>query len=954
MRILLAEDDEATALVVGNHLTQQGYVVDVVGDGETAWDLLESAGYELVILDVMLPELDGITLCRRLRTRALSVPVLLLTARDTAQDKVAGLDAGADDYLVKPVELGELAARLRALLRRKKEALLPVLAVGALRLDSNAHEVTYAARDVVLTRKEYGLLELFMRNPQRLYSRSDILAQLWPFEEAPEEETVKAHVKGLRQKLKAAGAPEMIETVYGTGYRLRVQVPEPIQPAVPFAASEERRQRVLAALAETWERHKPRVHERLAVLDEAGRSVLEKTLGGALRLRAEGEAHKLVGYLGTFGLLEASRLAREIEQMLGSGLRLLSPEQAARFAALLVGLHGELESIHPSLDGPGHPYPQPPRPLPTPERGPKSTLQEALHLSEAVEVSGAFPAGGSQALFDDLVNLAAQLCAVPTAFIGLLEAGALRLVAKVGSLPTHLPGDIAFWGDRLNLGENGSYTDVREALCVLGLEPQFHFLSAFPFSGAGATGTIGVLDFEPRVLTSAQTEALAALARQAAVLLGCARSMTEDQEYLDTLKQRDVAERTAELTTANSRLQLELAERQRAEEALERLSHQNELILNSAGDGIVGLDLQGRVTFVNPTGATALGYRVEELLGHSFHKVVHGKQAGNPAYALADFPVYAALLDGQAHTAVGALFTRKNGVVFPVEFVNTHILEKGQTVGAVLTFQDVTERQLIQRMKDEFISVVSHELRTPLTSICGALGMLASGTLGELPQKGRRMLDIALHNTDRLVRLINDILDIERIISGKVTLHRQFCDTADLMRQSLEVMRPMAEQAGVSFSGGCPSLRVWADPDRLVQTITNLLSNAIKFSPPGAAVKIAVDRVGEQIRFQVSDEGRGIPADKLESIFERFSQVDASDSRNRGGTGLGLAICRGIVQQHGGRIWAQSEPGRGSTFSLLIPSQVETPGLSGEPATAVPGRPLSSAEDVLAEGADVG
>jgi signal transduction histidine kinase len=228
-------------------------------------------------------------------------------------------------------------------------------------------------------------------------------------------------------------------------------------------------------------------------------------------------------------------------------------------------------------------------------------------------------------------------------------------------------------------------------------------------------------------------------------------------------------------------------------------------------------------------------------------------------------------------------------------------------------------------MKDEFISIVSHELRTPLTSIHGSLGMLASGLLDAEPETGKRLLEIAVDSTERLIRLINDVLDVERIESGKVEMVKQTCNTADLMTNAADVMQAMAEKSGVTLSLSPLSTEVWADGDRIIQTLTNLLSNAIKFSPQGATVWLSAEQEGDRVLFQIKDQGRGIPTDKLETIFERFQQVDASDSRNQDGTGLGLAICRNIVQQHGGRIWVESVLGEGSTFCFTLPiaSEIE-------------------------------
>lgn len=222
MRILLVEDDERITDALAEDLTDQHYAIDVAHDGEAGWELASALTYDLILLDIMLPKIDGVTLCRRLRSQGCSTPVLMLTARDTISDKVLGLDAGADDYLVKPFDLEELSARIRALLRRGGSALPPVLEWGELRLDPSTCEVFYSDRLLPLSPKEYALLEFFLRHGRRVFSRAQILDHLWPFERLPEEATVKAHIRSLRQKLESAGAPhDLIETVYGLGYRLK-------------------------------------------------------------------------------------------------------------------------------------------------------------------------------------------------------------------------------------------------------------------------------------------------------------------------------------------------------------------------------------------------------------------------------------------------------------------------------------------------------------------------------------------------------------------------------------------------------------------------------------------------------------------------------------------------------------------------------------------------------------
>ncbi len=224
MKILVVEDDERISDAIEEYLSDQHYAVEVATDGQTAWELLEVFSYDLILLDVMLPEIDGIALCQRLRAKGLEIPILMLTGKDTLGDKVEGLDAGADDYLVKPFELEELSARIRALLRRGASTAPPVLTWGDLRLDPSSCEVFYQEKQLFLSPKEYKLLEFFLRNGRRVFSRAQILEHLWSFEQIPEEATVKAHIRGLRQKLELVGAPhDLIETVYGLGYRLKEQ-----------------------------------------------------------------------------------------------------------------------------------------------------------------------------------------------------------------------------------------------------------------------------------------------------------------------------------------------------------------------------------------------------------------------------------------------------------------------------------------------------------------------------------------------------------------------------------------------------------------------------------------------------------------------------------------------------------------------------------------------------------
>ena len=235
--------------------------------------------------------------------------------------------------------------------------------------------------------------------------------------------------------------------------------------------------------------------------------------------------------------------------------------------------------------------------------------------------------------------------------------------------------------------------------------------------------------------------------------------------------------------------------------------------------------------------------------------------------------------------------------------------------------EDITERKEVERMKSEFVSIASHEMRTPLTAIHGTLELLNAGRLGELFPAGEKIAKIALRNSDRLVHLLENLLDLERMESSKDRLEKQLCDSAELIQQAIDTLQSQAQQQQIVLQNDARSLELWADCDRIVQALINLIGNAIKFSAPNSKVWITCQQEAENILFAIKDRGRGIPQDKLETIFERFQQVDASDSRKKGGTGLGLAICRHIVQQHGGKIWVQSVYGEGSTFFFTIPRQ---------------------------------
>jgi len=219
MRILLVEDDDYIAKPVAKDLRHQGHVVDVASDGLSGWEYTKTVSYDLILLDLMLPKLDGLSLCRQLRAAGCTTHILMLTAKDTIADRVLGLDTGADDYLVKPFDLEELAARIRALSRRALELRQPVITHGLLTLDLHTHAIAYNGQPLSLTPKEYVILECFLRSPTQVFTRAALLDKLWDLDKLSGEETVRTHITNIRRKLKAAGGSEdLIQTVYGVGY----------------------------------------------------------------------------------------------------------------------------------------------------------------------------------------------------------------------------------------------------------------------------------------------------------------------------------------------------------------------------------------------------------------------------------------------------------------------------------------------------------------------------------------------------------------------------------------------------------------------------------------------------------------------------------------------------------------------------------------------------------------
>ncbi|WP_066379038.1 response regulator [Anabaena sp. CA = ATCC 33047] len=1483
MKILIVEDDELNAYALTAVLTNQNYVVEVAADGDAAWDLVQTYDYDLILLDVMLPKRDGISLCRQIRSNGKQMPILLLTGCDSSHEKAIGLDAGADDYVVKPFDEEELVARVRALLRRGATNSQPILECGDLRLDPSSCEVTYGQELLSLTPKEYALLELFLRNRRRVFSCSMILEHLWSYEDTPGEDAVRTHIKGLRMKLRNVGVPsDLIETVYGIGYRLKPQEESKgtgeqgnkgagEKKKSPTSHSKSQTETTLTAIAGVWQKFYGRVDQQVKVIEQAALAITQEAPDLELYSQARQEAHTLAGSLGTFGLPEGSKLARQIEQLLKSGTS-WTPREISKLQNWVQALRQEVAAPKPAASSPSvtnslplvlvvdrdatlaeqltqasadcefqvttstslkqarkilyqehpsvvlldpqvaphqedslsflaelaqckpsipvivfteqtgfqhrlqlarhgeHTFLQKPqgisevlgaiahilqqvphaeakvlavdddpkilallqtllcpwglkvitlddprrfwetlkaetpdllildvemphtngielcqvvrndaewgeipilfltvhsdaeivnqvysvgaddfvsKPIIGPElvtriinrlervkllrrvsqrhgageqgsrgagkqgsRGEKSHTQSPIPSPQSPVPSPFFTNG--RAIFDtqpECVTIVAAdgtLLEINPAGVAILEAdNAAALVGKsiynliapeyqpafrqlhqsvcqgqqaslefelitcenhrrwmeTQAVPLHNAADgslvqlaitrdithykqvkaeiqrvyrtlqtlsncnqvlvraededdllhqvcdiivhvggyrlawVAYaeddtmksirpvaqagyeegylrslnltWADTIH-GQGPTGTAIRTgkttiiqniltdsryeiwrcqaisrgyaaaiALPMLANGQAFGALNIYADEADAfdvnevklleeltadlAYGILALRNQRDRQLAEAalqESEESLTLALEAVNLgiwdwnlttnhitcsdsharlfglepgkfngayeifkacispedwpglerafqtaqqqktdfnhefrvvwpdgsihwlegtgklyyneqgaavriLGTTRDISNRKQIeaaLQTAKNElelRVAERTVELVNVNQQLHSELEERQRVEAALRISQVRLARILDIADDAIISIDGNQKITIFNQGAEKIFGYSAQEIIGQRLDVLLPQRFVEAHRQHVTGFRQAPSLARrmGERREIYGC---RQDGTEFPAEASISKLHIDNELIYTVI-LRDVTERKQIERMKDEFVSVVSHELRTPLTSIHGSLGMLTSGLLPADSEQGKRLLQIATDSTERLVRLINDILDIERIESGKVKMERETCNLTELIESAVSIMQPLANKAGVKLSISSPSVQLWVDPDRIVQTLTNLLSNAIKFSARDKTVWLVAQPYGDEVLLTVKDTGRGIPSDKLDTIFERFQQVDSSDSRNHDGTGLGLAICQSIVQQHGGRIWVESIVGEGSTFYFTLP-----------------------------------
>jgi len=585
-----------------------------------------------------------------------------------------------------------------------------------------------------------------------------------------------------------------------------------------------------------------------------------------------------------------------------------------------------------------------------------------LHFNKACETATGYTAGELQGccVWERLIpdeQVASQIAlfdqfrsdGLPTDFESdwICRDGAQRRIAWCGTCIRNPDGEVEL------VVASGTGATTRTAASLAGLTDEEKYRQLIE----GSLGVVFTHDLDGRLLTL-NTHGAASIGRRIDEMVGFplerfvpAKRQKSVREYLKTITERGQAQGMMHLSHRDGDVRVlayrnkliadgsaspyvlgfgvDITDQVKAERKLRTLTRQSNSILEAIGDGIFCIDRDGRVTVVNAAAAQMLGYRQEEMLGRVMHSLIHHTRADGSFYPMEESPILKSISSFGTARVRDEVFWRKDGTSFSVEYVARPLIDANSSesggvraLGVVVAFTDTTERKILDRMKDEFISTVSHELRTPLTSLRGALGLLRGGALEQRPEKSRQMLEIAIKNADRLARLVNDIVDLERISSGKNELHVSLVRARELLHSAVNVSEAQMQGSSARIRLRPTELSVWADSERIVQVLNNLLSNAFKFSKPDGEVHIAVWSIDDQeALFEVRDFGRGISPDKLEHIFDRFHLGDASDSRALGGTGLGLTICRRIISLHGGRIWASSTPGEGTTVHFTLPTR---------------------------------
>lgn len=524
--------------------------------------------------------------------------------------------------------------------------------------------------------------------------------------------------------------------------------------------------------------------------------------------------------------------------------------------------------------------------------------------------------------FDRLTRIATAALGVPIALVSLVDTDREWFKSNVGLDAAEIGRDVSFCAHTILSSaalvvEDASLDPRFQDSPLVAGEHHIRFYAGFPLDDGYGNhlGTFSVMDREPRNWTDLDQAVL--------------------KEFAD-LAQLELTSDGLEASVRSAR------------EGASRI----DAILAAAADGIITIDEQGIIESVNPAAERIFGYSREELVGENVSLLMPSPFRENHDQYIQNYlDTGEAKIIGVGREAIGLT---KDGKEFPIDLA-IGVVETA--TGRLFTgiIRDITERKEVDRMKTDFVSLVSHELRTPLTSIRGSLGLLDGGVAGELDEQARSMVRLALDNCERLARLVDDILDVEKIEAGKLEYRMETVDLVDLLSQAVAGNEGLCVAHNVAFdlTPQIADVRVTADSDRLIQVVTNLLSNAARFSPPGATVEVSVLDGELGPRVEVTDHGPGIREEFRPRLFDKFAKDDAPDSRRKDGSGLGLNVCRGIIDDHGGRIGFETELGAGTTFFFELPTptdSVQAPGHETAPDGAAAGCPhFTAAKDGSAE-----
>jgi PAS domain S-box-containing protein len=498
---------------------------------------------------------------------------------------------------------------------------------------------------------------------------------------------------------------------------------------------------------------------------------------------------------------------------------------------------------------------------------------------------------GRELRYDDITLLASRICRTPMALITLINEDRQWFKSTVGLDATETPRELAFCAhaicepDKVLTVADARVDHRFSANPYVTGDPHVRFYAGAPLvSGDGhALGTLCVIDREPRHLEAEQQEALLALSRQVMALMEERRTSAALRGAMQALTRS---------------------------EALFREAYENAPI------GIALVSPEGEWLRVNQSLCDMLGYPADELTRTTFQAITH------PEDLESDLLLVRRMLTRDIRTyQLEKRYLHRTGHAVWALLCVSLVWDGHKPLYFISQIQDISERKTIERGKAEFLTMVSHELRTPVTALRGALGILAAGAAGELPPKAQALSALADRNADRLHRLVNDILDIEKIESGAFAYRRTDVDLNQLVTQAAVELRPYAEQYQVKIEVRLDSPRAFlhVDADRLMQVLANLISNAVKHSPAGGTIDLHVTRTDESFRVDVTDHGDGIPEEFRRHIFEKFAQANWTATNRKGGSGLGLNISRAIIQHHGGVLAFDTESGVGSTFYFELP-----------------------------------